>query len=124
MFPHVSVSRSKDGGRTWSEPVTVMKGNGNSFGQANQAVFYDKEWLTVDNNPDSPFYGRAYLTSDVFTSAEGRCGTVHLTRTGGAPGCVGDSLGGPVCAQARVAGHLWTGRVHRCSCDERRRQGL
>jgi BNR repeat-like domain len=62
----VSVSRSTDGGSTWSEPITVMRGKGNSFGQANQAVFYDKEWLTVDNNPDSPFYGRAYLTSSRF----------------------------------------------------------
>ena len=64
----ISVSRSTNGGRTWSEPVTVMKGTGNSFGQANQAVFYDKEWLTVDNNPDSPHYGRAYLTSTRFLS--------------------------------------------------------
>jgi hypothetical protein len=62
----VSVSRSTDGGRNWSEPVTVMKGKGNSFGQANRAVFYDKEWLTVDNNPNSPHYGRAYLTSSRF----------------------------------------------------------
>ena len=62
----VSVSRSTNGGRTWSEPITVMKGKGNSFGQANKAVFYDKEWLTVDNNPDSPNYGRAYLTSSRF----------------------------------------------------------
>ncbi|HMM42507.1 MAG TPA: sialidase family protein [Thermomicrobiales bacterium] len=64
----ISVSRSTDGGVTWSEPVTVMKGQGNAFGQANQARFYDKEWLTVDNYPDSPFYGRAYVTSTLFRS--------------------------------------------------------
>src|SRR5215208_2376396 len=29
----VSVSRSTNGGRAWSQPITVMKGNGNSFGQ-------------------------------------------------------------------------------------------
>src|SRR5688572_27416654 len=64
----VSVSRSTDGGRTWSEPITVLKGQGTGIGPANQALFYDKEWLTVDNFPTSPFYGRAYLTSTRFTN--------------------------------------------------------
>jgi hypothetical protein len=58
----VAVSRSADGGRTWSEPVTVFQGKGTGIGPANSALFYDKEWLTVDNNPESDHYGRAYLT--------------------------------------------------------------
>lgn len=62
----VSVSRSTDGGITWTEPVTVMKGTGAGIGPANQAVFWDKEFLTVDNNTGSPFYGRAYLTATRF----------------------------------------------------------
>jgi len=58
----VAVSRSSDGGRTWTEPVTVFQGKGTGIGPATRAVFYDKEWLTVDNNPGSPHYGRAYVT--------------------------------------------------------------
>jgi hypothetical protein len=64
----VSVSRSTDGGVNWSEPTTVFQGQGAGIGPANQAVFYDKEWLTVDNNPTSPFYGRAYVTTSASTS--------------------------------------------------------
>lgn len=62
----VSVSRSTDGGVTWAEPVTVMKGNGASLGPAAGAVFWDKEWVTVDNTPSSPHYGRAYLVATRF----------------------------------------------------------
>ncbi len=62
----VSVSVSGDGGLTWDEPVTVMQGNGAGIGPANTAVFWDKEWLTVDNNPGSPYYGRAYVTATRF----------------------------------------------------------
>jgi hypothetical protein len=62
----VSVSHSTDGGVTWSEPVTVLHGTGTGIGPANQAVFYDKEWITVDNKQGSPHYGRAYLTSSRF----------------------------------------------------------
>ena len=40
-----------------------MKGQGASIGPANNAVFFDKEWLTVDNTPSSPHYGRAYLVA-------------------------------------------------------------
>jgi hypothetical protein len=65
----VSVSHSHDGGITWTEPVTVMMGKGAGIGPANKAVFWDKEWITVDNNPDSDHYGRIYVTATKFINA-------------------------------------------------------
>ena len=64
----VSVSRSLDGGVNWTEPVTVMKGQGTGIGPANNAKFYDKEWLTCDNYPTSSFYGRCYVTATLFVN--------------------------------------------------------
>jgi len=62
----VAVSRSTDGGFTWSEPITVMKGKGTGIGPANGATFFDKEWLTVNNYPGTPSYGRAVITATRF----------------------------------------------------------
>jgi BNR/Asp-box repeat len=61
---HIGVSRSTDGGRTWSEQVRVMTGVGADSSPTQ--VFWDKEWLTVDNYPRSPHYGRAYVTATRF----------------------------------------------------------
>ena len=60
-FIDVSVSNSSDGGFTWSNPVTVAHGQA-AITPAAHAKFEDKEWLTADNYPDSPHYGRLYLT--------------------------------------------------------------
>jgi hypothetical protein len=65
----VSVSHSHDGGVTWTEPVTVMMGTGAGIGPANKAVFWDKEWITVDNNPGSDHFGRIYVTATKFINA-------------------------------------------------------
>ncbi|MDQ3777386.1 MAG: glycoside hydrolase [Actinomycetota bacterium] len=65
----ISVSRSTDGGVTWTEPVTVMQGRGNAFGQANQAIFYDKNWMTCNNYPGTRFYGRCWVTATLFLNA-------------------------------------------------------
>ena len=65
---NVTVSRSLDGGRQWQRPVVVFQGHGAGIGPANKAVFYDKEWLTVDNYKDSPFYGRVYVTATRFVN--------------------------------------------------------
>lgn len=53
----VSVSRSPDGGIKWSEPITVMRGQGTGIGPARSAIFFDKGCLTIDSNPDSLYYG-------------------------------------------------------------------
>ncbi|HWO70064.1 MAG TPA: sialidase family protein [Actinomycetota bacterium] len=62
----VSVSRSLDGGITWEPPVTVFQGQGAGLGPANSAVFWDKEFIAVDNWPGSPYFGRIYVTATRF----------------------------------------------------------
>ena len=56
---NIQVATSWDGGLNWDKPVTVAKGIGSD--RAAQEIFNDKEWITADNNPDSPFFGRLYL---------------------------------------------------------------
>jgi hypothetical protein len=65
----VSVSHSHNGGVTWTEPVTVMMGKGAGIGPANKAVFWDKEYIAVDNNPGSAHFGRIYVTATKFINA-------------------------------------------------------
>jgi hypothetical protein len=65
---NVSVSRSLDGGIHWQKPVTVFKGKGTGIGPANQAVFWDKEYIAVDNFASSPHYGRIYVTATKFVN--------------------------------------------------------
>jgi hypothetical protein len=49
----VAVSRSTDGGTTWSNPIVVAQG-------AN----LDKDWVTCDNSAASPGYGNCYAEWD------------------------------------------------------------
>lgn len=63
----VSVATSLDGGLTWKQPVTVAQGVA-SLTPSRAARFNDKEWMTVDNNPDSPHYGRIYVTATKFVN--------------------------------------------------------
>lgn len=52
---YLAVSYSDDNGLTWSAPVlATTKNNPNDFN--------DKEWLAVDDDPASPFFGRAYVS--------------------------------------------------------------
>ena len=50
---HAVVSRSTDGGASWSSPIVVAQG-------AN----LDKDWITCDNSTASPFYGNCYMEWD------------------------------------------------------------
>jgi len=50
--PDLQVARSTDG-RTWTTGAAVAGGTG--------LYFEDKEWIAIDDNPNSPFYGRLYI---------------------------------------------------------------
>jgi hypothetical protein len=56
----VMVSRSADGGLTWSDPITV----------AATGVFYDKNWSVCDNTATSPHYGNCYTEFDNASSRD------------------------------------------------------
>src|SRR5207249_6012832 len=49
----VLTSRSTDGGRTWSNPVTTATGQ------------LDKNWIVCDNTATSPFFGNCYTEYDI-----------------------------------------------------------
>ncbi len=60
------VSISHDGGLTWGRPVVISDGQGDD--EDPTQYFNDKEWIVVDTNPASPFYGRTYVTWSRFLS--------------------------------------------------------
>ena len=49
-----------DGGVNWATPVVVYQGHGADKDPTQ--VFNDKDWMVADTNPNSPHYGRVYLT--------------------------------------------------------------
>jgi hypothetical protein len=57
----VIVERSDDGGITWTDPITVAKGNGTVSNGGTNALFNDKDWITVDRGT-SPYRGSVYVT--------------------------------------------------------------
>ena len=71
----VSVSRSVTGGATFGRPVLVQKSTTCAYSD-------DKNWLVVDTQPNSPFYGRVYQfwTAFLSTSAGKPAGSPQVVR--------------------------------------------
>jgi BNR repeat-like domain len=51
----IVVNLSTDGGYTWSKPYKVIDGG---------STYYDKDWITCDSSPTSPYYGHCYVEWD------------------------------------------------------------
>src|SRR5256714_3157121 len=106
----VIVERSDDGGISWTDPVTVAKGNGTVSNGGTNALFNDKDWITVDRGT-SPYRGSVYVTwarqqyrQDVQTESpiffvRSRDGGVTWTSgaeiSGSSPYCSGQGATGP-----------------------------
>jgi hypothetical protein len=65
----ILVNRSTDGGLTFGNPVTVASTVGSQF--------FDKNWITCDTTPGSPFYGTCYTEWDDANSG----GQLHVARS-------------------------------------------
>lgn len=63
----IIVAKSTDGGASFSLPVLVHKG----FGNLGTSFFDDKEWMTVDTQPSSPYKDRVYVTWTGFEAGAG-----------------------------------------------------
>jgi hypothetical protein len=68
----VVVSRSSNGGLTWSNPVVVASASGGSL---------DKNWTVCDNTSTSSFYGRCYTEWD--DNADGNRIKMNTSTDGG-----------------------------------------
>jgi hypothetical protein len=68
-FSEVKVHKSIDNGATWTPGRQAARAATN-FDYVNRTVddtiFNDKEYITVDNNPTSPHYGRLYVSYTKF----------------------------------------------------------
>jgi BNR/Asp-box repeat len=99
----VSTYRVSDTGDiTYAKTVKVPSGSGlrqASFkaGPGN-SNFDDKQWVTVDNSPASPFYGRVYVTWTKF-NAQGGQSSIWVSS------CGGNGEGNEVCAEF-TRGHV------------------
>src|SRR6266540_4900739 len=64
-FSEIQLYKSVDNGRTWTpgrQAARVVTNFDYTRGTVDESVFHDKEFLTVDNHPTSPHYGRVYVT--------------------------------------------------------------
>jgi hypothetical protein len=68
-FSEVHVHKSVDNGATWTPGRQAARAATNfdyANGTVDDTIFNDKEYITVDNNPTSPHYGRLYVSYTKF----------------------------------------------------------
>jgi hypothetical protein len=68
-FSEVHLYVSLDNGKTWTpgrQRALVTSNFDYSTGTVDDSIFNDKEYVTVDNHPASPHYGRIYVTYTKF----------------------------------------------------------
>lgn len=70
----LTVSRSTDGGKTWSDPVLATD-------RTNPVDFNDKIDLWVDRSPSSPFAGTVYVSWTLFQGPPGRAEPIMISRS-------------------------------------------
>ncbi len=84
----VSTYRVSDlGAATYAKTVKIPSGSGlrKTPFEAGPGIFSnfdDKQWMTVDNSPGSPFYGRVYVTWTKF-GAQGGQSSIWVSHCGG-----------------------------------------
>ena len=62
--PVLAVSRSMDDGAHWAAPVVASS-------TTNPVDFNDKDWVSADANPSSPFFGNVYASWTLFKGKPG-----------------------------------------------------
>ena len=68
-FSEVHLYKSVDNGKTWTPGRFAARAASNfdyANGTVDASLFYDKEYIDVDNTPTSPHYGRIYVTYTKF----------------------------------------------------------
>ena len=69
----VTVNVSHDNGRTFGPPVVVQEDIGDPNSATGAWNFNDKNWITTDNFPSSPYYGRSYAVWDQVQCKDPSC---------------------------------------------------
>ncbi len=68
-YSEVQIYVSKDDGKTWTPGRQAARAASNydySTGKVNKHIFNDKDYITIDNNPNSAHFGRLYVTYTKF----------------------------------------------------------